>query len=112
MNAARTIFKQFDRLYNIYTGQSFLRKLISLVYCKHIAVIAFYKILSITQPYLTNLILGTKVIAATSNFVRVYNAVNGEFIAPLKGHKDAVYCVCYNRDGSRFASGKLNCVML
>ncbi|XP_063677481.1 intraflagellar transport protein 122 homolog isoform X2 [Bolinopsis microptera] len=48
---------------------------------------------------------GTKVIAATSNFVRVYNAVNGEFIAPLKGHKDAVYCVCYNRDGSRFASG-------
>ena len=52
------------------------------------------------------IISGTRVIAATSNFVRVYNAVNGEFVAPLKGHKDAVYCVCYNRDGSRFASGK------
>lgn len=46
-------------------------------------------------------------IAATSNFVRVYNARDGSFVAPLKGHKDAVYCVCYNRDGTRFASGLL-----
>ena len=54
---------------------------------------------------------GTKVIAATSNYVRVYNATNGDFIAPLKGHKDAVYCVCYNRDGSRFASGAVTFVI-
>ena len=100
-----------DYIVYIYWSE-FSEETNSLVCCKHIAVIAFYKILSITQPYLKILISGTKVIAATSNFVRVYNAVNGEFIAPLKGHKDAVYCVCYNRDGSRFASGKLNCVML
>ena len=64
-------------------------------------------VLSVTGNYVCfTFISGTRVIAATSNFVRVYNAVNGEFVAPLKGHKDAVYCVCYNRDGSRFASGK------
>lgn len=55
---------------------------------------------------------GTRIIAATSSYVRVYNAQNGEFISPLKGHKDAVYCVCYNRDGTRFASGKRQLILI
>ena len=55
---------------------------------------------------------GTRIIAATSSYVRVYNAQNGEFISPLKGHKDAVYCVCYNRDGTRFASGNYHLVII
>jgi len=35
----------------------------------------------------------------------VYDAVDGDLMHSLKGHKDTVYCVAYSRDGKRFASG-------
>lgn len=35
----------------------------------------------------------------------VYDTTNGTLIQPLRGHKDAVYCVAYAKDGKKFASG-------
>ncbi|KAG6540877.1 hypothetical protein Mapa_017752 [Marchantia paleacea] len=35
----------------------------------------------------------------------MYDAADGDLLHSLKGHKDAVYCVVYSRDGKRFASG-------
>ncbi|KAI0240368.1 intraflagellar transport 122 [Lamellibrachia satsuma] len=48
---------------------------------------------------------GTQLIVAAGNRVLVYDTNDGTLIQPLKGHKDTVYCVCYAKDGKRFASG-------
>ena len=38
----------------------------------------------------------------------VYDANDGNLLHSLKGHKEAVFCVSYARDGKRFASGSLD----
>jgi intraflagellar transport protein 122 len=43
-------------------------------------------------------------VVAVGNRVLVYDAVDGDLLHSLKGHKDTVYCVDYSRDGKRFAS--------
>ncbi|PAA93686.1 hypothetical protein BOX15_Mlig006330g1 [Macrostomum lignano] len=48
---------------------------------------------------------GMQIVAAAGSRVLVYNAEDGALIQALKGHKDAVYCVTYAKDGKRFASG-------
>ena len=48
---------------------------------------------------------GTQLVAAVGSRVLVYDAVNGDLLHSLKGHKDTLYCVAYSRDGKRFASG-------
>lgn len=48
---------------------------------------------------------GSQLIVAVGNRVLVYDAVDGDLLHSLKGHKDTVYCVDYSRDGKRFASG-------
>ncbi|KAL2613280.1 hypothetical protein R1flu_024972 [Riccia fluitans] len=48
---------------------------------------------------------GTQLIAAVGSRVLMYDAADGDLLHSLKGHKDAVYCVVYSRDGKRFASG-------
>lgn len=43
----------------------------------------------------------------------MYSTLDGSLIQPLKGHKDTVYCVCYAKDGRRFASGSADkCVII
>ncbi|CEM25386.1 unnamed protein product [Vitrella brassicaformis CCMP3155] len=48
---------------------------------------------------------GTQVVVAAGNRVLVYDAQEGDLIHSLKGHKDAVYCVAYSKQGKKFASG-------
>ncbi|XP_064486563.1 intraflagellar transport protein 122 homolog isoform X2 [Ornithodoros turicata] len=48
---------------------------------------------------------GSQLIVAAGTRVLVYDTADGALIQPLKGHKDAVYCVAYAKDGKRFASG-------
>ncbi|CAN7941150.1 unnamed protein product [Ixodes pacificus] len=48
---------------------------------------------------------GSQLIVAAGTRVLVYDTSDGALIQPLKGHKDAVYCVSYAKDGKRFASG-------
>ena len=48
---------------------------------------------------------GSQMVVAVGNRVLVYDAVDGDLLHSLKGHKDTVYCVDYSRDGKRFASG-------
>ncbi|KAL1472852.1 hypothetical protein MTO96_039056 [Rhipicephalus appendiculatus] len=48
---------------------------------------------------------GSQLIVAAGTRVLVYDTSDGALVQPLKGHKDAVYCVSYARDGKRFASG-------
>ncbi|WAR26649.1 IF122-like protein [Mya arenaria] len=48
---------------------------------------------------------GSQLIVAAGNRVLVYDTNDGTLIQPLKGHKEAVHCVCYAKDGKRFASG-------
>ncbi|XP_076277313.1 intraflagellar transport protein Oseg1 isoform X1 [Lasioglossum baleicum] len=48
---------------------------------------------------------GTQLVVAAGQQVLVYETNEGALIQPLKGHKDIVYCVCYARDGKKFASG-------
>ncbi|XP_076182185.1 intraflagellar transport protein Oseg1 isoform X4 [Ptiloglossa arizonensis] len=48
---------------------------------------------------------GTQLVIAAGQQVLVYETTEGALIQPLKGHKDIVYCVCYARDGKKFASG-------
>lgn len=48
---------------------------------------------------------GTQLLVAAGQQVLVYEPTKGALIQPLKGHKDTVYCVCYARDGKKFASG-------
>lgn len=48
---------------------------------------------------------GTRVIVAVEKRVLLYNAETGDMMESLKGHKDNVYCVDFSSDGSRFASG-------
>lgn len=35
----------------------------------------------------------------------MYNALSGEVITRIRGHKDTVFCLAYSKDGQRFASG-------
>ncbi|KAJ8666894.1 hypothetical protein QAD02_008556 [Eretmocerus hayati] len=48
---------------------------------------------------------GTQLIVAAGQHVHVYESHDGALIQVLKGHRDVVYCVCYARDGTKFASG-------
>jgi len=48
---------------------------------------------------------GQQLVVAVGTRVLVYDAVDGDLLHSLKGHKDTVYCVAYSRDGKRFASG-------
>eukprot|EP00854_Cymbomonas_tetramitiformis_P014886 gene14886-17599_t len=48
---------------------------------------------------------GTQLVTGVGSRVLVYDAVDGDLLHSLKGHKDTVYCVAYSRDGKRFASG-------
>ena len=48
---------------------------------------------------------GSQMVVAVGNRILVYDAVDGDLLHSLKGHKDTVYCVDYSRDGKRFASG-------
>ncbi|XP_047473268.1 intraflagellar transport protein 122 homolog [Penaeus chinensis] len=48
---------------------------------------------------------GSQLIVAAGNRVLVYDTTDGALVQPLKGHKESVYCVCYSKDGKRFASG-------
>ncbi|CAD7929537.1 unnamed protein product [Amoebophrya sp. A120] len=48
---------------------------------------------------------GSQLICAVGNRVLVYDTVDGDLLHSLKGHKDTVYCVCYAKNGKKFASG-------
>ena len=48
---------------------------------------------------------GTRAIVAVGNRVLLYNAETGDLLESLRGHKETVYCVDFSSDGSRFASG-------
>lgn len=48
---------------------------------------------------------GTKAVCAVGNRVLLYNAETGDLLESLRGHKDTVYCVDFSFDGTRFASG-------
>ncbi|XP_049859178.1 intraflagellar transport protein 122 homolog [Schistocerca gregaria] len=48
---------------------------------------------------------GSQLVVAAGQRVLVYDTSDGSLIQPLKGHKENVYCVCYAKDGKRFASG-------
>lgn len=48
---------------------------------------------------------GSQLIVASGNRVLVYDTADGTLLQPLKGHKDTVYCVCYAKNGQKFASG-------
>ncbi|XP_067012221.1 intraflagellar transport protein 122 homolog [Anabrus simplex] len=48
---------------------------------------------------------GSQLVVAAGQRVLVYDTSDGSLIQPLKGHRDTVYCVCYAKDGKRFASG-------
>ena len=48
---------------------------------------------------------GLQLIVAAGTRVLVYDTNDGTLVQPLKGHKDTVFCVCYSKDGKRFASG-------
>lgn len=48
---------------------------------------------------------GTQLIVAAGQKVVAYDANDGSLIQPLRGHKDNVYCLCYAKDGKKFASG-------
>lgn len=48
---------------------------------------------------------GSQLVVAAGTRVLVYDASDGTLIQPLKGHNDVVYCVCFSKDGKRFASG-------
>ena len=48
---------------------------------------------------------GTQLVAAVGSRVLVYDAVDGDLLHSLKGHKKTLYCVAYAKDGKRFASG-------
>jgi len=37
--------------------------------------------------------------------VFIYNAVTGEPVKQVRGHKDAVYCMTYSKDSQKFATG-------
>ena len=48
---------------------------------------------------------GTQLVAAVGSRVLVYDAIEGDLLHSLKGHKKTLYCVAYAKDGKRFASG-------
>lgn len=48
---------------------------------------------------------GTRAVAAVGNRVLLYDAKTGELLESLRGHKDVVTSVDYSFDGSHFASG-------
>ncbi|KAL0279839.1 UNVERIFIED_CONTAM: hypothetical protein PYX00_001315 [Menopon gallinae] len=48
---------------------------------------------------------GSQLLVAAGPKILVYDVGDGALIQPLKGHKENVYCLCYARDGKKFASG-------
>eukprot|EP00039_Didymoeca_costata_P007788 m.103931 g.103931 ORF g.103931 m.103931 type:complete len:1184 (+) comp13828_c0_seq5:52-3603(+) len=48
---------------------------------------------------------GTQLIAGAGNRVLVYETADGQMVSSLRGHKGTVYCLAYQKDGKRFASG-------
>lgn len=48
---------------------------------------------------------GTRALVAVGKLVLLYSAENGDLLESLRGHKDTVYCVDFSSDGTRFASG-------
>lgn len=48
---------------------------------------------------------GSQLIAAAGALVIMYDAISGEIIKKLKGHKNNIYCLSYSKDGKQFASG-------
>jgi intraflagellar transport protein 122 len=48
---------------------------------------------------------GAQLVAAVGNRVLVYDAIEGDLVHSLKGHKATVYTVDFSKDGNRFASG-------
>ncbi len=51
---------------------------------------------------------GSQLVASAGSHVLVYAATKGDLLATLKGHKGTVFCVDYARDGTRFATGGLD----
>lgn len=51
---------------------------------------------------------GSQLIVAAGQKVLAYDANDGTLIQPLRGHKDNVYCLCYAKDGKKFASGSVD----
>ncbi|CAF0800008.1 unnamed protein product [Brachionus calyciflorus] len=48
---------------------------------------------------------GTQLVVAAGNKVLVFDPLDGTLIKALAGHKETVYCLSYAKDGSYFASG-------
>lgn len=48
---------------------------------------------------------GKNILVAVGDRIFFYNANTLEYEDSVKGHKEAVYCVAYAKDGLRFASG-------
>jgi len=48
---------------------------------------------------------GNQLIAGAGNRVLVYRTGDGDLLTSLRGHKGTVYCLAYQSDGKRFASG-------
>ncbi len=48
---------------------------------------------------------GSQLIVAAGNRVLVYDPLDGSLVKALPGHKETVYCLDYAKDGSHFASG-------
>ena len=55
---------------------------------------------------------GKLIIAAVGNRVLLYNSEDGSLIESLRGHKDTVNSVDFNFDGTRFASGGSDSVVV
>ena len=47
---------------------------------------------------------GSQLVTGMGSRVLVYDAVDGDLVHSLKGHKDTVYCVSYSSDGKRYAA--------
>ena len=48
---------------------------------------------------------GTQVLVAVADRVFIYDANSGEMIKQIRGHRDTVYCIAYQKDGQKFATG-------
>jgi len=55
---------------------------------------------------------GTQMVVAVGSRVLLYNASDGDLLMSLRAHKDTVYCVDFDRDGARFASGSADCSVI
>jgi len=55
---------------------------------------------------------GTQMVVAVGSRVLLYNASDGDLLMSLRPHKDTVYCVAFDREGKRFASGGADCSVI